>query len=270
MRIFAATILMFIPSTAWACTGTVLHGATNDDQGKSVRVEKGQHLENLTHILITKTGEGLVCAEEKCYPAMSRDADGNAIEIVDLQGCKISDAFTVIDGLERHEIEQDKKVAEEGEDADLERNKLVAAGVALAAISNMPAPQVVPDSILTAHVVGNMASVDGKGSINISKVATCTYELRYVRSGKLQRMDHVDFSKLSGYRYWSYQFIFYKTAVDDLKAVVSEFDNMRFSYRGLRMNINETNTRERLIHNVDFLLKHGCGDSLRAPNPNPY
>lgn len=105
MKTLAATLLfsMACPGLAYACSGTGLVSAPATRTSEAV--ERGQHYDDLDHLLRNKAnGEVLVCAEDRCYPAIVV-ADEHPIELMRLQGCRIADAATTEGGMERHEMD---------------------------------------------------------------------------------------------------------------------------------------------------------------------
>ncbi len=67
-----------------------------------VSIKRGQKLTQLDYLLRDpKTADIVVCNKKRCYPAFALDQQ----EFIRLEGCKIVDALSDEDGLERHKIE---------------------------------------------------------------------------------------------------------------------------------------------------------------------
>ena len=86
-RLAAILMLTIAPSTAWACSGTVLQSATGN---RAVTVLKGQRLTNLDHFVRDPRNENAsVCAHDTCFPAIVATQQAFT-EIVRIEGCTIA------------------------------------------------------------------------------------------------------------------------------------------------------------------------------------
>ena len=104
--ITAALVLLLGGCHAHACSGKVLLSAAGGEGKDHVSIKLGQKLTSLDHLLRDpKTGDIVVCNKKHCYPAFGLDQDQRPQEIIRLEGCKIADASSYKDGLERHKIE---------------------------------------------------------------------------------------------------------------------------------------------------------------------
>ena len=104
--IAAALVLLLGGRPALACTGKVLLSAAGGEGKDHVSIKRGQALSRLDHLLRDpKTGDIVVCNKKHCYPAFGLDQDQRPQEIIRLEGCKIPDASSDEDGLERHKME---------------------------------------------------------------------------------------------------------------------------------------------------------------------
>ena len=102
----ASLFVLSSAPVALACSGTVLFDAAGAEGKDHVSIKLGQKLSGLDHLLRDpKTGDIVVCNKKHCYPAFGLDQDQRPQEIIRLEGCKIADASSYEDGLERHKIE---------------------------------------------------------------------------------------------------------------------------------------------------------------------
>ena len=106
-RVIAAALVLLLGAVnALACSGKVLLSAAGGEGKNRVSIKRGQALSRLDHLLRDPTtGDIVVCNKKHCYPAFGLDQDQRPQEIIHLEGCKIVDASSEEDGLERHMIE---------------------------------------------------------------------------------------------------------------------------------------------------------------------
>ena len=104
--IVVALFLLSDALPSFACSGAVLLSAAGGEGKDHVSIKRGQELSRLDHLLRDPTtGDIVVCNKKHCYPAFGLDQDQQPQEIIRLEGCKIADASSDEDGLERHKIE---------------------------------------------------------------------------------------------------------------------------------------------------------------------
>ena len=106
-RVFTAAFVLLLGAiNALACSFKVLLSAAGGEGKNHVSIKRGQALSHLDHLLRDPTtGDIVVCNRRLCYPAFALDQHEQPQEIIRLEGCKVDDASSDEDGLERHKIE---------------------------------------------------------------------------------------------------------------------------------------------------------------------
>ena len=106
-RVIAAALVLLLGGChALACSGKVLLSAADGAGKEHVSIKRDQELSRLDHLLRDPTtGDIVVCNKKHCYPAFALDQHEQPQEIIRLEGCKILDASSEEDGLERHKID---------------------------------------------------------------------------------------------------------------------------------------------------------------------
>ena len=103
-KTIAAALLLSVASsgTARAFSGTAL--TTTEAGAGFAAIAQGQHYDDFDHLLRNKSnGEVLVCAENRCYPALLAQS-GQLTEVMRLQGCRIAEASGDHKGIEWHDL----------------------------------------------------------------------------------------------------------------------------------------------------------------------
>jgi hypothetical protein len=268
----AACFFLLSSTAVSACTGTVVRGL--DATSRYEAVTTGQLVRSLDKaIRNSDDGAMLVCAGERCFPAIVKDDDhgGALTEVMELKGCKIElqsrkdheETYAIHDAKSDDPVPLDKD-----EDTTLERKKTTAASVVISAASTMELPGEIQ---VFANSRARFPSAPGA---LIKKVKECVYEMTaHVALYGAVPSDvwfRIDFSKLTGA--WKS----HGSTLDfEAKPGAHCFDFQVQSghpaprcYPGYMriMNVQQADV-DRLTHDVQFMLDNGCDASVRGPDP---
>lgn len=271
VRMFAGTVLaMLMPTLAHACSGTALSNSSLTKDDVKTTMTKGQVIGGLDHILRDPTtGTILACAGSTCYPAIGEDDEGAMSEALDLKGCKIADAATKEGRLERHEIEADAPQPVQDEDDAIERKKMHAASVvALDLAGIFGSVSVAIDSATHSHAVHNDNTLGY--TAEIIRLKPCVYQITQTMSDKTLMGSRwtIDFNQLTGatrtYRTrWGEKINFLGNNTGKA-ASCRALEHGQACWQG--MTISSGNI-EQAVHDTQYMLQNGCGESVRGPDP---